>query len=51
LVAGLFGGEVASGSMLQMSVQFFHVGLVGVAAGIVMLLAARPLRAWMGGIS
>jgi proton-dependent oligopeptide transporter, POT family len=51
LVAGLFGGEVASGSMVQMSVQFLHVGLVAVAAGIVMLLAARPLRAWMGGVS
>jgi proton-dependent oligopeptide transporter, POT family len=51
LVAGVFGGEIAAGSMPQMSVQFMHVGLIGAVAGIVMLLVARPLRAWMGGVS
>jgi len=51
LVAGLFGGEIAAGSMDQMSVQFLHVGLVGLVAGVLMLLVARPLRAWMGGVS
>jgi proton-dependent oligopeptide transporter, POT family len=51
LAAGVLGGEAAAGSMAQMSVQFLHMGLLGLAAGIVMLLVARPLRAWMGGVS
>jgi proton-dependent oligopeptide transporter, POT family len=49
LFAGLLGGEVAAGSLTEMSTQFLHMALVGCAAGVVMLLFARPLRRWMGG--
>jgi len=49
LAAGLIGGEVAAGSLTEMSVQFLHMALVGGGAGVLMLLLARPLRAWMGG--
>jgi len=50
LAAGLIGGEVASGSLAEMSTQFLHMALLGCGAGLVMLLLARPLRAWMGGV-
>jgi proton-dependent oligopeptide transporter, POT family len=48
LAAGLIGGEVASGSLPQMSAQFLHMALVGCGAGVLLLLLARPLRACMG---
>lgn len=50
LAAGLIGGEVASGSLAEMSTQFFHMALIGGGAGLAMLVFARPLRAWMVGV-
>jgi POT family proton-dependent oligopeptide transporter len=47
LAAGLIGGEVAS-SVADMPAQFLRMALIGCGSGFVMLLLARPVRAWMG---
>ena len=47
LAAGLIGGEVASG-LADMPAQFLRMALVGCASGFIMLMLARPVRAWMG---
>ncbi len=50
LAAGLIGGEVGGGSVTDMPAQFLHMALVGGGAGVLLLLIARPVRAWMGGV-
>jgi POT family proton-dependent oligopeptide transporter len=50
LAAGLIGGEVGGGSVADMPSQFLHMALVGGVTGVLLLLVARPVRAWMGGI-
>jgi proton-dependent oligopeptide transporter, POT family len=50
LAAGLIGGEVASGSLTEMAAQFLQMALIGCGSGVLLLLLARPLRAWMGGV-
>jgi proton-dependent oligopeptide transporter, POT family len=50
LAAGLIGGEVGGGSITDMPVQFFHMALVGGGTGVILLLIARPVRAWLGGV-
>ena len=47
LAAGLIGGQVASG-VADMPAQFLRMALIGVGSGFIMLLLARPVRAWMG---
>jgi proton-dependent oligopeptide transporter, POT family len=47
LAAGLIGGQVASG-LADMPAQFLRMALVGCVSGCIMLLLARPVRAWMG---
>ena len=49
LVAGLVGGEVGGGSVAAMPAQYLQMALVGGGTGVLMLLLARPVRAWMGG--
>lgn len=44
VAAGLIGGEVGGGSVEQMPAQFLHMTLVGVGAGVLMLLAVPLLR-------
>jgi POT family proton-dependent oligopeptide transporter len=50
LAAGLIGGEVGGGSVTDMPMQFLHMALVGGGTGVLLLLVARPVRAWMGGV-
>jgi proton-dependent oligopeptide transporter, POT family len=50
LAAGVIGGEVAGGSVAAMPAEFLRMALIGGGAGLMMLLIARPVRAWMGGI-
>jgi len=50
LAAGLIGGEVGGGSVSDMPAQFWHMALVGGGTGVALLLIARPVRAWMGGV-
>ena len=49
LAAGLIGGEVASG-VADMPAQFLRMALIGCGSGFVMLILARPVRAWMGAV-
>jgi len=49
LAAGLIGGEIGSG-VADMPAQFLRMALIGCASGLVMLLLARPVRAWMGAV-
>jgi POT family proton-dependent oligopeptide transporter len=51
LAAGLIGGEVGGGSVTEMPAQFLHMALIGGATGVLLLLIARPVRAWMGGVT
>jgi POT family proton-dependent oligopeptide transporter len=48
LFAGLIGGHIASAEVASLPALFLQMTLIGVGAGIVMLLLARPLRSWIG---
>lgn len=50
LAAGLIGGEVGGGSITAMPAQFLRMALVGCGTAAVLLLIARPVRRWMGGV-
>jgi POT family proton-dependent oligopeptide transporter len=50
LFAGLIGGHVASSTADALPAQFLQMALVGGGAGLLMLVFARPIRNWMGGI-
>jgi proton-dependent oligopeptide transporter, POT family len=50
LFAGLIGGHVASSTADALPGQFLQMALVGGGAGVVMLVLARPIRNWMGGV-
>jgi POT family proton-dependent oligopeptide transporter len=50
LVAGLIAGEVSGESAAQMPARFFQIVLTTCGTGIVLLLVARPIRRWMGGV-
>lgn len=50
LFAGLLGGHIASAEAASLPTLFLQMTLIGVGAGVVMLLLARPLRGWIGGI-
>jgi POT family proton-dependent oligopeptide transporter len=50
LFAGLIGGHVGSSDASAMPGQFLQMALIGGGAGVLMLLAARPLRRWMGSV-
>ena len=47
LAAGLIGGQISSG-VADMPAQFLRMALIGCVSGFIMLLLARPVRAWMG---
>jgi POT family proton-dependent oligopeptide transporter len=49
LAAGLIGGELGD-SLKDMPSQFLDMALVGGGAGVLLLLIAKPIRAWMGGV-
>ncbi len=49
LAAGVIGGEIGSG-VADMPAQFLRMALIGIVSGGVMLLLARPVRAWMGAV-
>jgi POT family proton-dependent oligopeptide transporter len=48
LFAGLIGGHIGSSDVADMPGQFLQMVWIGVGAGFVMLLLAKPLRGWMG---
>jgi proton-dependent oligopeptide transporter, POT family len=48
LFAGLIGGHIGSSEASEMPTLFLQMTLIGVGAGILMLLLARPLRGWIG---
>ena len=50
LVAGLFAGGFDEKNVQQMPGLFQSVAVFSLGAGVVMLLFARPLKRWMGGI-
>ncbi len=47
LVAGMIGGSISSAPLSDMPHQFLKMAIVGIGAGIVMLLLARPIIKWM----
>jgi len=49
LAAGLIGGEIGS-NVAVMPAQFLVMALVGGAAGVLLMLLAKPVQAWMGGV-
>jgi POT family proton-dependent oligopeptide transporter len=47
-VAGLAGGHLSAKTNAELPDEFLRMTLIGVGAGIVILLLARPLRGWIG---
>ncbi len=50
LIAGLFAGGFDEENVQQMPAMFQNVAYFSLAFGILMLLFAKPLKKWMGGI-
>ncbi len=50
LIAGLFAGGFDEENVQQMPALFQSVAYFGLGAGIIMLLFAKPLKKWMGGV-
>ena len=50
LFAGLIGGEIGSAEASEIPARLTEMTAVGVGAGLLMLVFARPIRNWMGGI-
>jgi POT family proton-dependent oligopeptide transporter len=50
LFAGLIGGEIGGAEASEMPARLMEMTLVGVGAGLLMLVFSRPIRNWMGGI-
>jgi POT family proton-dependent oligopeptide transporter len=50
LIAGLFAGGFDEKNVAQMPELFQSVSVFAMGAGILLLLFARPLKRWMGGI-
>jgi POT family proton-dependent oligopeptide transporter len=50
LFAGLIGGHIGSLEADAMPAELMKMVLIGAGSGLAMLLFARPIRNWMGGI-
>ena len=48
--AGLIGGEIGAAEASELPGRLMEMTLIGVGAGLLMLVFARPIRNWMGGI-
>jgi POT family proton-dependent oligopeptide transporter len=48
LVAGLIGGAIGD-HITDMPAGFLQMALVGIGAGVLLAILARPVRRWMGG--
>ncbi|HUN27664.1 MAG TPA: peptide MFS transporter [Steroidobacteraceae bacterium] len=46
LAAGLLGGEAVASGATQMARQFLDVAMIAGGAGLALIAAARPVRAW-----
>jgi proton-dependent oligopeptide transporter, POT family len=46
--AGLAGGHLADMKADQLPQEFLRMTLIGVTVGVIVLLASRPLRSWIG---
>ncbi len=50
LIAGLFAGNFDEENILQMPALFNQVFLFAFIAGVILLIFAKPIKKWMGGI-
>lgn len=50
LFAGLIGGEIGGAEASEIPARLMEMTLIGVGAGLAMLIFARPIRNWMGGV-
>ncbi|MCA0363289.1 MAG: peptide MFS transporter [Spirosomataceae bacterium] len=50
LIAGIFAGGFTEGNLQQMPSLFNQVFVIGIVSGLVLLLFAKPIKKWMGGI-
>jgi POT family proton-dependent oligopeptide transporter len=48
--AGLIGGEIGAAEASELPGRLMEMTLIGVGAGLLMLVFARPIRNWMGGV-
>jgi POT family proton-dependent oligopeptide transporter len=50
LFAGLIGGEIGGADAAEVPARLMEMTVVGVGAGLLMLVFSRPIRNWMGGV-
>ena len=50
LFAGIIGGHIGSAEADAMPAQLMQMTLIGAGAGLLMLIFARSIRSWMGGV-
>jgi POT family proton-dependent oligopeptide transporter len=50
LIAGMIGGEISAAEVSELPSKLMTMTLVGAGAGLVMIVFARYIRGWMGGI-
>ena len=50
LFAGIIGGHIGSAEAERVPAQLMQMTLIGAGAGLLMLVFARSIRSWMGGV-
>jgi POT family proton-dependent oligopeptide transporter len=50
LLAGMIGGRIGGVEASELPGELMRMTLVGIGAGVVMIILARYIRGWMGGI-
>jgi POT family proton-dependent oligopeptide transporter len=50
LIAGMIGGEISAAEVSELPSKLMTMTLVGAGAGLLMMVFARYIRGWMGGI-
>lgn len=50
LIAGIFAGGFTEGNLQEMPTLFNQVFIIGIVSGAVLLIFAKPIKKWMGGI-
>jgi POT family proton-dependent oligopeptide transporter len=50
LIAGLIAGNFNADAVQQMPAQYLQIVIMPTIAGVLLLLFAKPIRKWMGGV-
>jgi len=50
LIAGLIAGQFKADAVQEMPGQYLQIGILPLAAGVALILLAKPIKKWMVGV-